>query len=67
MTDEIDRVIWRQDLIREANVCRETIRRWIRAGKLPQPDVDITRQRQGWKRSTLVAAGIPIVGYVAPE
>lgn len=53
-----DRVIWRPDLATELHVCSETLRRWMRAGKLPPPDVAITRKTLGWRVSTLRAAGI---------
>ena len=55
-----DRVIWRQDIERIMNVGSETIRRWMVAGKLPKPDVDISRRTRGWKLSTLRAAGIDL-------
>lgn len=53
-----DRVIWRQDLQREMRVTSETVRRWMRAGKLPPPDVDLSRRTKGWRLSTLRRAGI---------
>lgn len=53
-----DRVIWRQDLKEKIGVHSETIRRWIRSGKLPAPDVTLSRKTTGWKLSTLRAAGI---------
>jgi hypothetical protein len=58
---EIDRVIWRPDLQREMRVGGETVRRWIIAGKLPKPDVDLSRRTKGWRLSTLRAAGINLV------
>jgi hypothetical protein len=53
-----DRVIWRQDLQVQMHVCSETMRRYIRDHKVPPPDVAISRQRMGWRLSTLRAAGI---------
>lgn len=53
-------IIWRQDLQEKANVSSETIRRWMKAKKLPAPDVNISRKTKGWKISTLRAAGINI-------
>lgn len=53
-----DRVIWRPDLQELLQVTSETLRRWLLAGKLPAPDVDISRRTKGWKLSTLRAAGI---------
>lgn len=51
-------VIWRPDLQRRCRVTSETIRRWINDGKLPPPDVAITRRTMGWRVSTLRGAGI---------
>lgn len=53
-----DRVIWRCELKAEAKVTSETIRRWMRDGKLPPPDVALSHRTKGWKISTLRAAGI---------
>lgn len=54
----IDRVIWRADLPALFHVSSETIRRWLKEGKLPKPDVDLTRVSKGWRMSTLRDAGI---------
>ena len=56
-----DRVIWRADLCTSLKVCSETIRRYMKADKLPRPDVQLSRRTMGWKLSTLRAAGIDIV------
>jgi hypothetical protein len=56
-----DRVIMRLDLRRQFGVCNETIRAWIKTGKLPPLDVNITRRIQGWRLSTLREHGINIV------
>ena len=62
MTNEqLDRVIWRQDLQHMMRVSSETIRRWMKSGQLPQPDVAISRRTSGWRLSTLHAAGINLV------
>lgn len=53
-----DRVIWRRDLQATIQVSSETIRRWTNSGKLPAPDVHLSRRTVGWKLSTLRAAGI---------
>lgn len=53
-----DPVIWRMDLQDRMHVTSETLRRWMIAGKLPPPDVAISRRTKGWKLSTLRAAGI---------
>ena len=55
---EQDRVIWRPDLQAACKVSSETIRRWIKAEKLPAPDVAMSRKTMGWKVSTLRSAGI---------
>lgn len=56
-----DRVIYRQDLCALLGVGSEAMRRWLKAGKLPKPDVDISQKTRGWKVSTLRAAGIDLV------
>lgn len=56
-----DTVIWRRDLARRCKVTTEALRRWIKAGKVPPPDVDLSQKTQGWKVSTLRTAGIHIV------
>lgn len=61
MTEPTDRVIYRSELMSQLNVGTEAIRRWMISGKLPQPDVDISRKTRGWKLSTLQAAGIGLV------
>jgi predicted DNA-binding transcriptional regulator AlpA len=53
-----DRVIWRPDLQDSMHVSSETVRRWINSGKLPKPDVAMSRRTMGWRLSTLRAAGI---------
>lgn len=60
-TEEIDRVIWRKDFQATMQVSSETIRRWIKAKKLPAPDVHMSLKTSGWRMSTLRAAGINIV------
>lgn len=60
-TPDMDRVIWRCDLQTRLGVSRETIRRWLRAARLPPPDVQLTAHSTGWKASTLRAAGINVV------
>jgi len=57
----IDRVIYRSDLCKMLGVGSEALRRWLRDGKLPKPDVDISQKTRGWKVSTLRAAGIDLV------
>ena len=59
-TTEIDHVIWRPRLQTMMGVTSETVRRWMRAGRLPAPDVAMSRKTIGWRVSTLRAAGINI-------
>ncbi len=54
----VDPVIWRPDLATKLRRSSETLRRWIKSGKLPEPDVQITIQTQGWYASTLARSGI---------
>jgi len=57
-----DRVIYRAELyIVLGGVCAQTIRRWLKSGKLPAPDVSISLRTKGWRLSTLQAAGIGVV------
>lgn len=59
--EALDPIIWRTDLRKACgNVCGETIRVWIKSGKLPPPEVKLSLRTMGWKRSTLVAAGFPV-------
>lgn len=55
-----DPVIWRGDLATLLKVSSETIRRYIKEEKLPQPDVDLSIRVKGWRRSTLIEAGIKL-------
>jgi predicted DNA-binding transcriptional regulator AlpA len=56
-----DRVIWRRELQAAADVSSETVRRWMRDGKLPAPDVNLSHRTKGWRVSTLRAAGINLL------
>jgi hypothetical protein len=64
---EQDRVIWRSDLCAYfQNIKPATVRKWVRLGKLPPPDVDLSSRTKGWKQSTLTKVGF--VGVMAqPE
>lgn len=54
-----DRLIMRDELAKAlGDVCSETMRRWLKAKKLPPPDVALSRKTKGWRLSTLRAAGI---------
>lgn len=56
----VDRVIWRRDLTEMMGVTGETVRRWMISGKLPRPDVNLSRRTSGWKLSTLRLAGVDL-------
>jgi hypothetical protein len=60
-TQQPDRVIYREDLRAELKVNTETVRRWIKTGRLPKPDIAITLRTMGWRLSTLHAAGIRVL------
>lgn len=53
-----DRVIWRHSLCEIMSVSSETVRRWMKSGKLPKPDVAMSSRTLGWRVSTLRDAGI---------
>ena len=53
-----DKVIWRHDLQAMMSVSSETVRRWIKQGRLPKPDVAMSQKTMGWKISTLQNSGI---------
>ncbi|THF61436.1 hypothetical protein E6C76_20360 [Pseudothauera nasutitermitis] len=57
---EHDPIIWRRDLPRALDVHTETVRRYMRNGKFPPPDVDLSVNKRGWRLSTLRNAGINI-------
>ena len=58
----LDRVVWRQELPKVlGGVSTATVSRYIREGKLGQPDVDLSQRQRGWKLSTLRARGIDVV------
>jgi hypothetical protein len=60
MTDENEMIIKRGDLPRLLKVSSDTVRKYIKSGKLPSYDVALSRKTSGWKRSTLVAAGVRV-------
>ncbi len=62
MTEQqTDVVIWRRELCAKLGVTSEAVRRMMKAGKLPKPDVDLSQKTRGWRLSTLHAAGINLV------
>lgn len=60
-TPSADRIIYRRELCTLTGVGSEAIRRWIKAKKLPPPDVAISQKTMGWRLSTLQAAGIGLI------
>lgn len=59
-----DPVLWRHELQSVLCVSSETMRRWIKTRHLPAPDVALSKRTQGWRLSTLHAAGIKVpIGY----
>jgi hypothetical protein len=62
-----DRIIWRRDLRKAlGDVTDETLRRWIKAGKIPKPDVDLSHRTRGWRLSTLQKSGINLAAASLP-
>ncbi len=57
-----DRIVWRSEICKLAGgVTSETVRRWMKSGKLPPPDVSLSLKTKGWKLSTLHTAGIGLI------
>jgi predicted DNA-binding transcriptional regulator AlpA len=61
ITPPVDRIIFRPELCEMCNVSSESIRRWIKMGRIPPADVHITRRTTGWRLSTLLSAGIRLI------
>ena len=53
-------IIKRGDLPKIIGVCSDTVRKMYKAKKLPPYDVALSQKTCGWKRSTLVAAGVKV-------
>lgn len=56
-----DRLVLRSDLTKALSVTSETLRVWLKSGKLPKPDVALSRRTMGWRLSTLQSAGIRLL------
>ncbi|MCC7200707.1 MAG: transcriptional regulator [Gammaproteobacteria bacterium] len=52
--ENAERVLWRRNLAARYDVCRETVWRWEKDGKIPAPDVRIGNRR-GWRLETIRA------------
>jgi len=60
-SDQVEeKLIFRADICKALNVSSETVRRWLNAGKIPPPDVYLSRKTIVWKSSTLRAAGLKV-------
>jgi predicted DNA-binding transcriptional regulator AlpA len=57
---ETDPIIKRGDLQKLLGVHTDTVRRAIKEKRLPPYDVELSRKTAGWKRSTLLAAGVNV-------
>jgi predicted site-specific integrase-resolvase len=57
---EEDRTIFRQDLYKELKVTSETLRQWIKKGKIPPADLNVSQRKVAWRASSLRAAGLKI-------
>lgn len=56
-----DRIVFRPELCEMFGVGSEAIRRWMKIGKLPKPDIAISRRTMGWRLSTLNSAGVGLI------
>lgn len=56
-----DKMMMRADLCKALNISPETLRRWIKAGTLPAPDINLSLKTQAWRRSSLHAANIMVL------
>lgn len=57
-----DKILYRDELCKAlGGVTTETLRRWMKNGKVPQPDIAMSQKTLGWRYSTLLAAGVRIL------
>lgn len=59
-----DKIVWRADLQSTCDVKSNTVRVWIKEGRLPPFDIILTTHKTGWKLSTLKAAKIDLSGLI---
>lgn len=59
-TQTLERVFWRDEIMRILNISSDGLRKLIKAGKFPPADVPITNRTQGWNTSTLLAKGFKL-------
>lgn len=60
MTTE-DPILNRRQLMAKCGwTSTETVRRALKEGRLPKPDIRLSKRTVGWKASTLRAAGINV-------
>lgn len=50
-------LVFPADICAALKVGPEALSRWLKQGKVPKPDVDISQRVRAWKPSTLRAAG----------
>jgi predicted DNA-binding transcriptional regulator AlpA len=55
-----DEIIKPPELRKALSVCSETLRRMMKQNKLPPFDVRLSQKTCGWRKSTLIAAGIKV-------
>lgn len=57
MSNTQEPLVFKDDICKALKVGPICINRWLKKGKLPKPDVDLSQRTQAWKPSTLRAAG----------
>ena len=57
----LERIIYLRDLPNLLRVGKEAVRRYIKAGKIPKPDFELSKRTRGWKLSTLRDNGIGVL------
>lgn len=56
-----DKLLMREDLCKALSISPETLRRWMKAGAIPAPDINLSLKTQAWRKSSILAAGIGIL------
>ena len=56
-TMTLPNTISRKALLAELDISGETLRTWRLSGKMPPPDIDVSKWSQWWRRDTLERAG----------
>lgn len=56
---QIERTYTRADLMQAlGGICAATLRKYVKTGKVPAPDANLSRRTQTWIRSSLLRANI---------